>query len=74
MVQMVPLPPTVSCFSNIQIGFTFLVLAHSGNPGQRAVEEVLLLLFELSCGSLDAVVVTLHIHIFLYILCKSHII
>jgi len=29
-----PLPLTVSCFSKIQIGFTFLVPAHPGNPGQ----------------------------------------
>jgi len=28
-----PLPLTVSCFSKIQIGFTFLVLAHLGSPG-----------------------------------------
>ena len=28
----VPLPLTVSCFSKIQIGFTFLVPAHPGNP------------------------------------------
>jgi len=33
-VQMMPLPLTVSCFSKIQTGFTFLVLAHLGNPGQ----------------------------------------
>ena len=31
-----PLPLTVSCFSKIQIGFTFLVLAHLGSPGERA--------------------------------------
>jgi len=35
-----PLPLTVSCFSKIQIGFTFLVPAHTGNPGQRAVKCV----------------------------------
>jgi len=29
-----PLPLTVSCFSKIQIGFTFLVLAHPGSPGK----------------------------------------
>ena len=40
MVQLMPLPPTVSCFSKIQIGFTFLVPAHSGSPGQRAVKRV----------------------------------
>ena len=27
MAQLMPLPLTVSCFSKIQIGFTFLVLA-----------------------------------------------
>jgi len=27
---------TVSCFSKIQIGFTFLVPAHPGSPEQRA--------------------------------------
>jgi len=35
-----PLPLTVSCFSEIQIGFTFLVPAHPGSPGQRAVKCV----------------------------------
>jgi len=29
-----PLPLTVSCFSKIQIGFTFLVPAHLGSPGK----------------------------------------
>ena len=32
--QMMPLPLTVSCFSKIQIGFTFLVPAHVGSPGK----------------------------------------
>ena len=40
MVQLMPLPLTVSCFSEIQIGFTFLVLAHLGSPGKRAVKWV----------------------------------
>jgi len=35
-----PLPLTVSCFSKIQIGFTFLVPAHPGSPGKRAVKWV----------------------------------
>ena len=39
MAQQVPLPLTVSCFSKIQIGFTFLVPAHPGSPRQRAVER-----------------------------------
>ena len=36
--QLMPLPLTVSCPSKIQIGFTFLVPAHPGNPRQRAVK------------------------------------
>ena len=32
--QLMPLPLTVSCFSKIQIGFTFLVPAHLGSPGK----------------------------------------
>jgi len=39
LAQLMPLPLTVSCFSKIQIGFTFLVLAHPGSPGQRAVKR-----------------------------------
>jgi len=38
--QLMPLPLTVSCSSKIQIGFTFLVPAHPGNPGKRAVKRV----------------------------------
>ena len=40
MAQLMPLPPTVSCFSEIQIDFTFLVPAHLGSRGQRAVKCV----------------------------------
>ena len=40
MAQLMPLPLTDSCFSKIQIGFTFLVLAHLGSPGQRAIKRV----------------------------------
>ena len=32
MAQLTPLPLTVSCFSKIRIGFTFLVLVHPGSP------------------------------------------
>jgi len=35
-----PLLLTVSCFSKIQIDFTFLVPAHLGSPGQRVVKRV----------------------------------
>ena len=34
------LPLTVSCFSHIEIGSTFLVPAHPGSPGKRAVKRV----------------------------------
>jgi len=40
MAQLMPLPLTVSCFSKIQIGFTFLVPAHLVIPGKRAVKRV----------------------------------
>jgi len=40
MAQRIPLPLTVSCFRKIQIGFTFLVPAHPGSPGQGAVKWV----------------------------------
>jgi len=55
VAQLMPLPLTVSCFSKIQIGFTFLVPAHLGSPGQRAMKRVFLcvrctlLLFLLFC-------------------------
>ena len=40
MAQLMPLPLTVSCFSKIQIGFTFLVPVQPGSPGKRAVKRV----------------------------------
>ena len=40
MAQLMPLPLNMSCFSKIQIGFTFLVPAHPGSPGQRAVKRL----------------------------------
>ena len=40
MAQLMPLPLTVSCFSKIQVGLTFLVPAHQGSPRQRAVKQV----------------------------------
>jgi len=38
MAQLMPL--TVSCSIKIQIGFTFLVPAHLGSPGQRAIKRM----------------------------------
>jgi len=38
----------VSCFSKIQICFTFLVPAHLGSPGKRAVKRVCVCVAQLS--------------------------
>ena len=35
MAQLMPQPLTVFCFSKIQTGFTFLVLAQPGSPGHN---------------------------------------
>jgi len=53
MVQLMPLPLTVSCFSKIQIGFSFLVPAHLGSPGKRAVKRVMMNTLRIGrgCGS-----------------------
>jgi len=40
MAQLMPLPLTASCFSKIQIAFTFLVPAHPDSPGKRAIKRV----------------------------------
>ena len=40
MARLMPLPLTVSCFTKIQIGFTFLVPAHPGSPGKWAVKRL----------------------------------
>ena len=45
MAQLMPLLLTVSCSSKIQIGFTFLVPAHLGSTGQRAVKRVCVCFF-----------------------------
>jgi len=48
MAQLMPLPLTVSCFSKVQIGFTFLVPAHPGSPGKRAVKWACVCVWSLS--------------------------
>jgi len=42
-----PLPLTVSYFLKIQIGFTFLVLAHPGSPVKRAVKRMYVCIYYL---------------------------
>jgi len=50
MAQRILLPLTVSCSSKIQIGFTFLVPAHPGDPGQKAVKRVCVCVFVYTKG------------------------
>jgi len=52
--QRMPLPLSVSCFSKIQIGFAFMVPAHSGSPGQRAVKRVCACVCMYVCARLSA--------------------
>jgi len=53
MAQLMPLPLTESCFSKIQIGFTFLVPAHPGGPGKTAVKRVCVCVCVCVCCSLS---------------------
>jgi len=39
IAQLMPLPPTVSCFSKTEIGFIFLVLAHPSISGPKTVKQ-----------------------------------
>ena len=43
IAQLMPLPVPISCFSEIEIGFAFLVPAHLCSPGQWAVKWVCVL-------------------------------
>jgi len=49
MAQLMPL--TVSCYSKTQIGFTFLVPAHPGSPGKRAVKRACVCVCVIDCGA-----------------------
>jgi len=49
VAQLMPLPLTVSCFSKIQIGLPFLVPAHLGCSGKRAVKRVCVCLWSRKC-------------------------
>ena len=57
MAQLMPLPLTVSCFSKIQIGFTFLVPAHLLVPEKRPLSVCVcvcvMVTLELGPGSRD---------------------
>jgi len=53
MAQLMPLLLAVSCFSKIQIGFTFLVPAHPGSPRKRAVKRVCVCVCVCVCAAVD---------------------
>ena len=57
MAQLMPLPLTVSCFSKIQIGFTFLVQAHLGSPGKGPLNACSYICTTVILGKL------MHIHV-----------
>ena len=51
MAELMPLPLTVSCFSKIQIGFTFLVPAHQGSSVKTAIKRVYVCMYVLCINS-----------------------
>ena len=65
IAQLMSLPLTVSCFSKIQIGFTFLVPAHPGSPGKRAVKRVCVCVCVCVCVSCVSEKVNLYFSTFL---------
>ena len=67
MAQLMPLPLTVSCFSKIQIGFTFLVPAHPGSHGQRAVKHVCVCVYFVKCRVLVILLLLLLLGLLLFI-------
>ena len=76
MAQLMPLPLTVSCFSKIHIGFTFLVPAHLGSPGQGPLNEcvcvcvcVCVCLCLLYMRNLFVQVVLCHVSCIFYVVC-----
>jgi len=59
---------SVSCFSKIQIGFTtFLVLAHPGSHGQRAVKRVCVCVYFVKCRVLVILLLLLLLGLLLFI-------
>jgi len=57
MAQLMLLPLTVSCFSKIQIGFTFLVPAHPGSPGKGPLNGCVCVCVESKSAALGAAVI-----------------
>jgi len=61
VAQLMPLPLTVSCFSKIQIGSTFLVPAYPGSRGKRAVKRVCVCVYTVDLFALHSVTVAVFI-------------
>ena len=62
MAQLMPLPLTVSCFSKIQIGFTFLVLAHLGSPEKGPLNRCVCVFVRVRCTYGIIVVASCYVH------------
>ena len=58
VAQLMPLPLTVSCFSKIQIRFTFLVPADLGSPGKVPLNRCLCLSVVFTLKNLKNVFIT----------------
>ena len=74
MAQLMPLPLTVSCFSKIQIGFSFLEPAHPGSPGQRAVKRLCVCVYmyqHIGTESMLKIIVNTSIN-FIFLHCSQH--
>ena len=61
VAQLKPLPLTLFCFSKIQIGFTFLVLAHPGSPEKGPLNGCMY--FSVQCASLKWLTVSYWLHL-----------
>jgi len=62
MAQLMPLPLTVSCFSNIQVGFSFLVPAYLGSPGKGPL-NVCVCVCACACACACACVLCCTVHV-----------
>ena len=58
MAQLMPLPLTVSCFSKIQTGFTFLVPAHLGIVPDKGPLNVCVYIYAVSLTVSDDALVS----------------
>ena len=63
MAQLMPLSLTVSCFSKIWIGFTFLLPAHPGSSVQRAIKRVFVCVCVCVCVCVKRVMLFSGIHL-----------